>query len=433
MQLPPRAARVVRLLRRTLESDHFIVHFGPRDRPEGRGLGSLGIRDRRLVLTYLDALERLYTAMTAQPLERQLPGFFAQRKVNVYIVDISQMFPEEECALTSVDEKRVPYIALPCRTNEPTIRAELDRAAAEAVHEATHVFNMRERPLYVRDSDERPLLDPYHWPWAWFDEATATFMESVVLAGNHDTLRFGLDWSDRPESSLDDWSACYEAWMFVRYLAKRFGLGFISKVWTEAAEDENPIETLTRLLDKDCNNSVFSSPKPDTPDIFASGYCLDSYFLWDPESPGYAPEVYARYGERAVTESFVLQARSRASSSDSLHHLSCRYYRLYIGSEVSTLEVRLSSQMPNHRMPLKVELAVVTTEMKRGPVGVLRPADPVGPEEPVRLCARVNNLDANRIDHLVLVVTNCGLRSSPGGFNGEHDDGVAYELTLSVS
>jgi len=202
---------------------------------------------------------------------------------------------------------------------------------------------------------------------------------------------------------------------------------FISKVWMKSNEKETPIEAITRLL---CaKGQVFISPDPSIHDIFASGYCMDSYFLWDHQSAGFMPEVYARYGGRAVAESFELHAGDGAKAENSLDHLACHYYRFYLDSSVAEFRIDIQSPQPQSNILLKAEIAVVTESMARGLVEPLRPQ----PSNNTHLAAELKNLNPKKIDHLVLVVTNCGTREMQRNPNIPHDDEQKYTLEVTVS
>lgn len=420
MESSSQLQRIVQRLPLVYESTHFILRFGLRNPPIGKGLGRGGVRDLALVQEYGEALERLYSTMTTPPLSRKPPCVGPAGKTAVYVFDIAELFLDgSPFPFTDVDLQDIPYIGLPCRSDEPTTPAELQRAAAAAVHEATHVFNFRERPLRDRLIYE---------VWSWFDEATCVFMETLVLPNNPDSLRFAMDWADHPEVPLDHWSAQYQAGLFVRYLAERMGPGFISRVWMESATSEKPLEALTRLSRE--QGQEFSSPDPDIVDIFASGYCMDSYFPWQGEGTNFAPDVYARYGERAVTESFELQAGDQKTSTDSLDHLSCRYYRFYVQEGVTTLQIQLQPLPPTQSTPLKAEIAIVTKARQRGCVQRLQLLSSPTAQCSGEMFTELLELDIHNIDHLVLVVSNCGLRSAQDNTHIEHDDRQEYRLEV---
>src|SRR5262249_44319730 len=171
-------SRVVERLPLRLETDHFRLHYGLRNPHEGMGLGPHGVPDRALVHHYAAALERLYTVMRQPPWSRPAPLTNSDAKTKVYICDLSMMGGGP---FTTRDADHVPFISLHSRSYEPMNDAAMRRAAAEAVHEGTHVFNYTQRPL-----DD----DTYSSWWEWYDEGLAVLMESWVLPGNRDHFRF---------------------------------------------------------------------------------------------------------------------------------------------------------------------------------------------------------------------------------------------------
>jgi hypothetical protein len=397
----------------TVEPVHFEIQYKLRNPQRGRGEGSGGVVDEQLIRTYLDGLEMLYRTLTSPPWSRSE----LDRITKVQILDVSSIFPIMSGPFTTENLEGVPYIVLPCRTSDPTRGAERQWALATAVHEATHVFNHRKRPLSLA----------YSAKWAWFDEALAVFMEMQLITDYRDHFRFLGKWIERPEMSLDDPAANYQAGQFVAYLAKRQGIEFINRVWMESAERETPLEAIARLLPE---GQKIVSADPDECDLFASGYCLDSWFLNDPASPAYAPALYERYGERALTESFVLFAGAKVginenqTGQDTLDHLACRYYRFYLESGVKEFIVELHSSDEPGKSPLKAELAFVTAENLRGQVLPLRPVHNSNNEETL-LTVQVKDINYNDFDHLILVVTNCGV----GAISAHGDDRKTFTIT----
>jgi hypothetical protein len=388
-----------------MESAHFLVRFGLRNPVTGKGLGPDGIRDRIVALTYIESLEKLYNVMINPPWSRQPPIIGDLGRTEVYVFDTSPF--------TASDDNGVPFICLSSRSNEPTTQSELHRAAAEAVHEATHVFNFR----------ERPFPDPYTYPWEWFDEGFAVFMETLVVAGNPDYCRFLMNWIDIPETSLDDLNAKYQAGMFIRYLAKRFGYYFINDVWTKSMSTELPFEALDRLMP---NQQKFISSDPNDRDVFASGYCIDPYFLWDPASACLAPEVLVRYGERTVSETFSLIRGQNVQAISKLNHLACRYFRFFIGDAITSIEFTVQTSAPRPFAPLKAELAVVDNEMKRQALVPLLYVS----GSPQQVSAQLDLTNYDGIGHLVLAVSNCGLRAAKINTRIPHDDGIDFIISV---
>ena len=297
------------------ESEHYAVLFGYRDpAPRHSGLGIRGVRNPTLVSVYLEALERLYAAMTGPVFRRPNPRVDHSGKTAVYVFHIADRFASNS-PFMMYDLDGIPYLGLPCRSADPTMQAAFHRAASEAVHEATHAFNWSARP-YQGLREEA---------WHWFDEATAVFMERYLLAGNPDAIRFCLNWTDMPERPLDHRAGMYEAGMFATYLATRFGPGLISGLWTQSTRTETPLETLNRLMQ--IEEPALHTIDPTLCPVFAE-YCLDSYFLWDHQSKGFALDVYIRFGKRALAgcaalapgDSVIFENRVDHLGSDGIDH-----------------------------------------------------------------------------------------------------------------
>ena len=386
------------------DSTHFVLHYGLRNPYEGHGLGADGVRNHGLIHVYARALERLYQTMTEPPWNRPPP---VDGKTHVFVLDAP--------AHADVDETNTPFIILPSRSDETSEQAELLRATAEAVHEATHIFSFT----------QRPFNDVASVAWEWFDEGFAVFMEMNVTAGNLDYFRFLTDWINKPEQPLDDPRGKYQAGMFIRYVSILMGSDFVNKVWTLSARWETPLETLSRLMP--AGRKAFS-PDPKEIDLFGSGYCLDFYFMWNQENANIAPEVFLRFGERAVSASLVLSAGQETGVNGTLDHLACRYYRINIRGGATKLEVRFYVGDPTTPTTLKAQVAVVTRERQRAKVILLCEGEHAG-----MLSAELGGLDAYGLDHMVLVVSNCGVKSLQNSTDGEHDDGKAFYFTISAS
>jgi hypothetical protein len=190
---------------------------------------------------------------------------------------------------------------------------------------------------------------------------------------------------------------------------------------------------MERLLPVDKRFEKFASHHPDERDLFASGYCLDAYFLGNHNNDWCTPELRARFGERAVSESFIVRPGQQESSAGwQLDHLACRYFRIALKGEVEKLQVEVESEGDQTIAPLKAELAVVTDEMRQGKVWALRPLPAGGAKETTRLSLElpVAELEYDKADHLVLVVSNCGTREATVKRDKPHDDKRKFRLTV---
>ena len=407
------------------ESPHFLLRYNLRNPLNGKGYGAGGVRDDAMIDTYIAALERLYEVMTSPPWSRPPPIVGTEGKTIVKVLNIAELKKRANDPFTDADLNGVPYICLPCGNDEPTVEGERLRAIAEAVHEATHVFNWRERPL--RDLNATADLHSNPKWWWWMHEAMALYMETVVLKDNDDFHRFLRHWVVLPEVPLDEWNPGYQAGTFLCYLDDMMGPEIINKIWTSSSPTEKPLQAIARvLMEEGC---TFSSHSPDDADVFASGYCMSSYFLQDAGNARHVRNLFQRHGERAVSETFCLSMGDPQSAEDSLNHLACRYYRFFPDSRITKLEVNLLADGSRGPTTLKAELAVVTRDKQRGPVYKLRPASSsASAGGSMRLSAEINQLAPGDIDHIVLVVSNCGF----GGMeqHPQYYDGKKYTITV---
>jgi hypothetical protein len=220
--------------------------------------------------------------------------------------------------------------------------------------------------------------------------------------------------------------------MFLYYLAKKLGPEIVNKIWTMSDKKENPLQAIERILMQE-TGCKFVSPSPNDDDIFASGYCMDSYFLQDVTNAGYIRNIFLRHGERAVSESLYLSLDEEQAVEDGLDHLACRYYRIYPESQVTNLKVRLLIPEDQGPSTLKAELAVVTKQMKRDSVYKLYLVPrSASSKNFIQLFAEINQIALNDIDHFVLVVSNCGTRGAQRNPYIEHDDGKQYRIIVKA-
>ncbi len=373
------------------DSEHFIVHYAMRNPESGRGLGAHGVRDESIIQTYIEYLEKLYKKMISPPWNRERPIVGPDGKTHVYVYNSS--YPFMTC-----DHKKVPYIVLTSRNSEPTVEAELNRAASEAVHEATHLFNFSKRPLYKKFNATR---------WEWFDEGLAVLMEMLVTE-NTDHYRLLVDWIDSPEMPLDHPDGIYHVGMFMHYLGGRLGYEFVNDVWLKSDDDEEPLDALHRLTPKDQEADLAVA------EIFI-GYSFDPYFLRD-----HAYDLFMRFGERAVAETLKLADANVAEITDHLNHLSCRYYRIFPRDGASDLKITLQVKDAS---PLTAVAAVVATDKRQLTLEPLR----VNGEGTMSLL--LSDLEIAEVDHIVLVVSNFGTNRPFNGTPVDHD-GQEFKILI---
>ncbi len=402
------------------ESDNFIVHYGLRNPAEGRGLGPMGVRWEWLVPSYLDALERAHRTMTVD-FNRQQPRTGPGGKTLVYVGELSEFTGGSP--FTFDDPLRGPIIALPSRSEEPTCDRMAQRAIMEAVHETAHVFNFSSRPNLTRFNPD---------PWTWFDEATAVTLERTVLPSNADSVRFGMHWTDEPETPLDSERFWYESYPFVSHICRRFGPAMVGRIWEEARSDPQfpvirPLEVLSRLTG---GTGTPYNGKDLKFEQLLCDFFTSAYFSWDQQSWSFAPDLFARHGERNLTESFVCrQVGKNIEATDRLDHMAARYYRISTRTAYRELEVTVTPKGPKSRSPL---YAAVTAVSERG----WRPGPAVplvrSPRASLELSRRLTPEDPNDVNHFIVVIANCGLRGFTGDAKKPHDDGQQFTIRVKL-
>lgn len=440
-------------LTRRRPSVKWILYYAPRNPPgpeparlEQCG-GVHGVRRAELSEWYWKTLDRAYIFLVQQGRPNLPANGPALRIYLCSVTDVSRgrcdavttQFP-----LQKVSGHTTPrvgtMIMLPASNGEPVWEAELAQALTAAVHELSHALNMQVLPLLrfdrALDDARKQLLDD----WEWFDEGMAVAAEAAFAAEQirlrqrgdsnalplcNDWLCFALDWADRPDRALHDPNAVYQAGFFVCYLERRMGgPQFVRDVWAESARVWEPVPpkdcTPLRALEKVCRLKGVDFCSATNLDVFASGYCFDSYFLNDSKSDAYEPEVFERFRERAVTRSWRMAEPAEwpdgTQEKYSLPGLACRYFRFMPPpkEKTATLKVRVTGASIQN---LKAELALAFGQPESGhrmshqqcqAKRVLLQANGSG-----ELVGEIQNYPESECHHAVLVVTNCDTISGP--------------------
>ncbi len=443
-QQPPWAGIIGRLRRSlTYTSPRFHLFHPWRTPARGRGQGVEGVRDRRLLETCVPALEETWRVLGSAPHSRPLPAD-GDGRPQVYVFSVEDWPPQ----CPSMDHlfvrrrgenlaRLLPVVALPSRSRLATFEDEMRSLRATIAHEITHVFNDVQRPrrVFLGGQDRAWALADR---WLWLDEAIAVFMEMELWPDIREWLCFAMNWVDRPEVSLDAEGAEYEAGLFIRYLVQRSGeRGLPTRLWSPSPSaqpdpangklfcSDLPLEALQEFFQ--AQGEVFCSAAPNVPDVFASGYCMDAYFLSDPNSACFMPDVHERYRNRAITEIVELRSGQTVEIADqSLNQLACRYYRLRPKSSFNMLNIEVRSAAASK---LKAEVALATRiadeDFRKLGTAIAFQA------HPDRLTWRIGGAQPEELDHLVLVVTNCGLRGEED-YPGDHDDHVSFWIGIEV-
>jgi hypothetical protein len=139
-------------------------------------------------------------------------------------------------------------------------------------------------------------------------------------------------------------------------------------------------------------------------------YCVDSYFVWDHQSVGFAADVFARFGNRAIEES-VAPARSMVAPIEgTLKHLACHYHRIWLEPGVTQIQVRLDTASPWIVADLVLVDRSLRSEQRRRVAPV----------------ATLQDLRLENEDHAIVVVTNTSIV-------GDFPLNSRYKLTVAAA
>lgn len=395
-------------------SDNFIIRHAFRNPPEGEGMGLHGVASEALIEAYREGLEAIYRQMTSSLFNRLPP---IPEKVEVFVLNVSAPYTYADSPDGDM-RNSIPHIVLPSGTDKSFTKEELRYATIIAAHEGAHALNFRYHPPFY---PETGFQNPRFKNWEWVDEGIAVDSEMRVLPGSREHYPYLRRWMGEPEVPLnyEGGLVSYRAVMFIRFLDKLLKRRFSDQLWTNSKLDENPISAIKRLLPKDYR---FLSEEHTDRDIFGL-FCLDSYFLADPRSRCYDPKLRERFGERSITNSFLVHPNKPYGTTGNLDHLACRYYKIVPQDGVREVRVRLEANhiSPSKKSPLRAQLAEVVGGAKRGKHTRLLPE--TNSSGHVRLQGEIALSEAGGNNPLVLVVSNHGV--APKGEEAHSKDGYS--------
>ncbi len=312
--------------------------------------GFHGVRDMSLLEHYHDVLENAYASLLAQGLPP--PRTDTDGTIRVYLCDV--MHPALGEApfvhdLATTSGTIISCLFLSCRPIGHQWHMELERLAAEAVHELRHAFNARQLPQRVPFMPELPdgELETMLRSWLWLDEALCVMTEADLLPDNLHWISFMNDWVDHCGCPVHADRHKYPSAMFTRYLSGKVEPTLLRDAWMHSAhvwhyveqfalgnECEKPHTALTALAHQALARGHLLSHHT-AADLFSYGYCFDSYFfhLEDvaPQTRNHvhATQVYERFKGQALTWSGKLHPAGLPPLEFGLPALSCHYLRIY--------------------------------------------------------------------------------------------------------
>jgi hypothetical protein len=259
--------------------------------------------------------------------------------------------------------------------------------------------------------------------WRWLNEASATALETYVHPRNRDPFQYLEPWICAPHRSLDVGEGYY-SFPFVSYLMTIYDPTIVAATYLRAgggagvqAIDALAAEVASRRL-RGAHRIAFASAS--APDVFGSRYCRDAYFL----SGNHAflgGAIRARFGYRAVSESFCKYPVRRAGKDDPIDHLGCRYYRFRPTERRTRLQVTVALETAPARQFLRVEMYEVTQDLRRGQAATVTHDPNDG-----SVVLSLDDFHSGRLDHAVLIISNCA-------FGSGAPDNLTFRISASVA
>jgi Family of unknown function (DUF6055) len=379
----PNFNEICALLPRLLKTEHFEIRYGPYDAGHSAQGGYRGYRELGLVEAYADGLETGFN-MLQRDIFKETKPLCPIRVAIFHLPDYPSGQGNRPATLPTCGPSR---IILSNRSCEITEEARVDRAKTEAVHEVCHVFQFDRRP---------PRFDLRGSSWDWITEATAAYCEQFVYPRGKEGCFYCQDWLDSPEVSLDVQG--YSSSMFMRWLDRRSRTYSIGQIWENAEQADRPLDVVERLTGHS------------TEELFTD-YARDAYFLRDPDSHCFLPEVHSLWGSREIRKDFILPKDSGQQFKGTINHLAAMYFAVRIDTTVSVMESLLECKLESE--VLRAQIVVVKPDLHRGVSTEMMGSNPG------ILSGKINSYGTD-VDHFVVVVSN----------GSRHLDGVPFILTV---
>jgi hypothetical protein len=329
-------------LKHITTSHHFVFHYALRSyyanpgvTPQGVPLPFDGVPNLAYVGTFKNALERYWF------LYERAGWRFPKKQVHVYFRNLQGVNGQTLYPALCIE--------LPSR-HEDTF-GPCNKALVKAVtaHELFHVVQGGLKPeCFYEDSD-----------WAWFAEASATFMQTRVVPNDREYLWFLYSWLDQTELPLDlsltdDSIHAYGGFLFCQFLHEKFPKNnTIQKVWKSAAKFNCPLKAIQHHLPKQSGSAVRLASAT-SPDLFASEFLSWNFFLESRPSL-YRQGIVLRNRFQHAFAGAALDLRQTVETSGTygeLGHLGARYHLI---------------RLPHFSGWCKIQLDVKASDCPRAP------------------------------------------------------------------
>lgn len=320
---------------KTRKSKHFIFHYTLRSFDTGLGSEKVtkpghSIYSLDHVIKYEEAFEKAWQYYHEN--KWVLPDY----PISVYFL---QIWPAEGLTQSTIGENTI--ILLPARHEDPNGPTNVARVEATAAHELFHVIQERIRINSFKNSD----------PWAWFGEATASFMETEVFPNSRQYLPALYKWFDQPDLPLNmppNQSREYGGMIFCMFLRDRFPQkNLIYEVWKRANSIDSPVQAI-----QDCLNCLSGIPpfvSTSGNDLFTSEFLVWNFFLDRLNDPakGYREASLFREKFQQVFAEHIQPTITNPIRGCELGPLSARYYTMSLSAKLDLFRMNVEMRAEN--------------------------------------------------------------------------------------
>ncbi|MGA2796272.1 MAG: DUF6055 domain-containing protein [Thermoguttaceae bacterium] len=323
---------------------HCAFQYG---RVQGDPLALHGVYNQDYILRFITALEDSWKYFEDR--EWEMPPC----PIRVVFCDLVDCYGKTRPDDNSFPLRKNVRIEFASRHEDPQGPCNEALIKPLAAHELCHVIQANLHPDCLTDKD----------PWAWFSEATATYMQTAFCNTSTEHFRSMFRWFDEPNRQLYllNGSREYGGVVFCKFLTDRFGPDFLRDVWKMAPAVKSPFKAIEKCAQR--HESIqFASPS--SPDLFLSEFLVSLFFLDNGHVLG------SDYRQRFQHVFAELHRKENRIEGKLLSPLSARYHLIKVPDKNSKevelkLEVRASFSIPQGQSPGKAAVCMIDKNLKQ--------------------------------------------------------------------
>ena len=288
------------------------------------------------------------------------------------------------------------------------------RVQATLAHELFHVIQAGLRGRCFNNDD----------PWAWFSEASATFMQVEVFPDSLEHLCCMYRWFDEPDKSLDEsppGPRPYGGVMFCEFLNGRFCNhgDLLQRIWLSAGGYASPFEAIESELQGRGIWTPFASPLQR--DLFTDDFLVWNFFLGSLCSGNRRSRLYQLRFQHAFAGPvpWIDPGRKAHVSVGELGPLAARYHLIEVPEGATHGRILLTVRaIAGQTPPGKAVICAIDSDraaMTAPPFPVPVYLTPQGATNCYQGSWQGNMSQWPQLRHLLVIVANTDWRDQPGG------------------